>query len=63
MERRPSRKLTLNRQTIRTLTPQEMSHVAGGAYLVPTRIQCETQTYTVRNCPNSIGCKPVMKAL
>jgi hypothetical protein len=61
MDRRPTRKLTLNRQTVRTLTTHEMAHVAGGAYLVPSRLNCDP--LTCRNCPNSIGCKPVVKLL
>jgi hypothetical protein len=59
MDRRPTRKLTLNRQTVRTLTTHEMAHVAGGAFLVPSRVNCDPLTNW--NCPKSIPCKPVVK--
>jgi len=58
------RKLELNRETIRALTPQEMAVVAGGAlnaalagYARPPLTQlCNTD-----GCPNSIGCPPVAR--
>lgn len=53
--KKPTKKLTLNAETIRVMTNDHLQHAAGGSVIVNTRVTCAcpvqgtTLTHTVTN--------------